>query len=350
MIFWLILLAVFIAYPSKGKGICLFFFIVVGFICAIRYEIGYDYNNYMSFIKGTYDYDISYDRLEPLGKVLIELAVYFDFPQLFFIITSIIIYGSVAYFIRSESDDFKLSIIIFMSIPAFFWDSLSIIRQFLAVSCALMMFMCVYKGKIKTSIIFFILAILSHNSAYLLVLTYFAKYINFSKKIYVAIFIASFFLFFIMEILIVRYSDFAIFKQANLYILLKDNLSGGSKMIYLYDIIFILLLSLLPPKIFDNIKLRYYFNLFFIGVVVYNIFSVTPTMGIRMSGYFMPSLIVLIPYVVKYRFNHVKWEVKTVIYSCLIFIYIYTLQLAEITFQNNLSSQNPYCPYKTFLF
>lgn len=349
MIFWISILVLLLIYPSKKQGICLYFFVIVALISAIRYDIGYDYINYLDIIIGNYDYDVAYDRLEFLPKFMINLSRSTQFSQLFFIITSILIIGGVAYFINKESNNKKMSILIFMCIPLFFWSSLSIIRQMMAVTFGLLMIKNVFDENKYKSIFYFLLAILSHNSAYILILTFLAKKIKFKKYVYLILFVLSFALYPLFYKLLANYGNFFLFEHALLYVDLNEDLKGNTSIWILFNVIFLLLYIILyEAKKLDK-QNSYYFNIFFIGIVLFNVFSPVAVLAGRLSIYFTISLIVILPNLVQKKSGLTKSLFTIGVYIVGVMLYIYTIFLATSSFEKGLTIKDPYCPYKTVL-
>lgn len=349
MIFWLIILILLAIFPKNNNQFCKFFFILIGCLCAIRYQIGYDYVNYKNLIEGNYRYDIEFDRIEPLIKSLIVLCRNTDWTQLFFVITSIIIIGGITYFIKKESRDYKLSAFLFMCIPLFFWNSLSIIRQFVAITFALLMFMQIEKGYIKKSLLFYILAIMSHSSAILLGVVYFAKKITLSKVQYFTFFAISFLLFPAFKLILEFFINNGYFIEYAKY-LGSEDLTGGKVLVYLFDLFFLLILFTIPRSSFDDTKFKYYFNIFFIGVFIYNAMSSVSVLASRLTTYFLVTLITILPYAINNSIIKQKMLLRALVYCILTYCYIHTINLAEVTYRMGLSEQNPYVPYKTVLF
>ena len=348
MVFWIILLALLLIYPTDKKGICIYFFVIVGTISAIRYNIGYDYANYVDVIEGNYMYDITYDRLEVIPKILIWLTKMTGHTQSFFVMTSYAIIGIMAYYIYKNSGNKKLSIMLFMSVPLFFWSSLSIVRQLLAVCIGLLMMMSIYEGKIKKALIFYVLAVLSHNSAYVLILAFLAKKIDVSSKIYLVIYIASFTLFSVFYGLILKYGEIFIFERALLYVEMNEELKGNTSLWILFNLIYIAMYFVIKIKSLGP-QSKYYYTLFYIGVILFNVFSPVAVLAGRLSLYFLVVIITLLPNVIIVRFKQTRRLVNMLVYIVCIVLYVYTLHLATSSYEKGITVKDPYCPYKTVL-
>lgn len=345
MIFYLIFLLGLLLLPRNNKkvGILLFLFLVGGF-SAVRYNVGYDYVNYLDIIFGHNTYAIAYDRLEPLGKFFIDASRYLGYPQLFFILSSIIIIAGVAFWIYKESEDYKLSILIFMGLPMFFWASLSIVRQFMAISFGLFFLRAVISGKYKQSYMWFSFAILSHVSALVLILAYFLrKQITFSR--YVFIYALSFVLGFAFYGLINWGGGIPILEKAQMFVQ-KAELKGFRNQIILLNGFFLSYLLFLWRGRQDSYVGSYYARLSLVGIFLLNVLNFAPVFAGRVSSFFLMSFIILLP-------NGIKLSRHRYFYHLLaaplfVFFYIYTLYLASSSYENGLTTKDPYIPYETY--
>lgn len=344
MIFYLAIWSILLLLPNsnKKKGGVLFF-LIVGTISAIRYDVGYDYMNYLDIILGRNTYAIAYDRLEPLCKSLINASRYLGYPQLFFIITSIAIVAAISFWIYNESKNYKLSILIFMGLPMFFWASLSIIRQFLAISFGTLFFLNILRDKNKQSILWLILAVLSHSSALILICGYLAKR-NWSTKTQLVFYISSFFAGTLLFSLI-SWGGIPILERAKIFLQHTD-LKGFTHQITLFNIFFIGYFILLRQQN-SNPTLNFYARLFILGVVLLNALSFAPVFAGRLSSFFLISLIILLPNAIaESKHKPLYFASSTVLFS---FFFVYTLHLASSSHENGLTSKDPYIPYKTYL-
>src|SRR5690606_36996983 len=102
---------------------------------ALRFDVGYDYEMYYSLIKGDIKFlEDQLNRLQFLSRKLITFSHDIDFSQLFFIVSSFLIIYLTYKTIKTHSTDFIISTLVFISFPIFFLNSLSIVRQYIAVS------------------------------------------------------------------------------------------------------------------------------------------------------------------------------------------------------------------------
>ena len=346
MIFYLVLLACILLFPNR-KQICILFLFLFGIMSGIRYDIGYDYINYYDIIVGNYQYDTMYDRLEPTTKILIDLSRNLYFPQLYFIVTSFSTLFMVCYIIRRESFNCKLSILLFLSIPMFFWATLSIIRQMWAVSFGMLFFYYYEKNKIRSAIVFLLLAVLTHSSAIVLLLIPFFRKMNLKFSHYVFLYLSSFFLSFIIPVIFSYNIQSDLFIRAKQFIFSDIELKGYASLVVLFNLVYVISLFLYEKCIKDYAQTKYYFLLFSLGIFVFNILHPFGVIGGRLSTYFLIVIIILVPNLIER--SSLKYLVTPVVYAMLIVIYVYTIYLASSSYQKGITDKDPYCPYKTFM-
>ena len=128
----------------KDKGLATkFFFVLLFLISALRYDVGWDYLNYLEIIGNSGNGLMVFELLE--HKVC-EFSNNIDFPQFFFIFNSLttcfFFYKGIALMSKNK----MLSSYVFLCMPFYFLTSLSIVRFALALS-----------------IVFYALARLLHN-------------------------------------------------------------------------------------------------------------------------------------------------------------------------------------------
>ena len=103
-------------------------------VSSLRYNVGTDYSyryvpNYLDFVNGK-----SVPSLEPLFVLLIKVCIFFTSnPTILFVITSILINFITFYMIFKYSKSPILSIIIYF-VGSFFFTSMNIVRQFVAMA------------------------------------------------------------------------------------------------------------------------------------------------------------------------------------------------------------------------
>lgn len=149
-------------------------------IATIRYDVGYDYMNYYNFVA----YNASYKETINLNfalipKMILQIAVFFKQPWLFFFISEMLIVIFIYLGVKDQEIDINSAIIVYTSL--FYVESLSIVRQALAVSAVFWSFKYVREKKLICFLMVILLAVLCHESALIGLCIYFI-YNYFSLK------------------------------------------------------------------------------------------------------------------------------------------------------------------------
>lgn len=120
-------------------------------IASLRFDTGFDYflywmlgdKNYSGYIY----YDILYDKMEFFFKRVYDLVRYFEKPELFFIITSILTFFLIFKHIKNETKNIYFVTCYFISTSYFFKFSLFFVRQALAVAITMVASELILKKK-----------------------------------------------------------------------------------------------------------------------------------------------------------------------------------------------------------
>lgn len=154
---------------KENKIIRIVAFVLAGLsffaVSAFRYDVGYDYinryaNDYIKLGKG-----IDVKNLELGYKLLVRICLIFtkDYAILF-VVTSAIIIGLTFYTIYKESDYPAISVAIYF-LTCFFFHSLNLMREYLAISVALFAYRYLVNKKYVIYAILSIIAFLFHSSS-----------------------------------------------------------------------------------------------------------------------------------------------------------------------------------------
>ena len=166
---------------KKGKNIFLFLvFAELSFIAGFRaWNIGNDTINYIyTFILSINFPELIKSHMEK-GYLLYNQSIAFftHSPQVFLLISAIIIIGSVCFFIRKYSSGILLSILLFVIL--YFGDTMNIMRQYLALSVVLLALPFVIKRQFLPFCLCCVIASSFHISALLAISLYFLYCIPF---------------------------------------------------------------------------------------------------------------------------------------------------------------------------
>ena len=159
----LLLLTLLIPFFVNDKKKYMFFLFLVYFVfCGFRYGVGWDYYNYLNVIEyGGW----RFEKTEFLVRQLDIFCEKNGFTQFFFVATSFVIILFFFLMFAKESENPAVSVFVFLCIPTFFLNSLTLVRYFLAVSTV---FLACHYGYKKQYILYFSLlfvAFLFHRAA-----------------------------------------------------------------------------------------------------------------------------------------------------------------------------------------
>ncbi len=304
-------------------------FIILFLFSALRFDVGYDYSTYYNVIN--YQDEGNYFRFGSIDKLLIDIARDISFYQFYFIITSFFTLYLISTTVKKYSDNYFLSILIFITIPIFYLMSFSIIRQFLAIAIVFYAIRFIINRNLFKFIIFVLIASLFHYSALISLPMYFLYRVKFTKIFsLIIIFLSIFISPFLSKILILYFPYYS-----NYF----NNASHGKSL--LYFLFFILIFIFMHYKYIKDYRTSFYFNVYTIGISLYIMFIQLGDVGIRISYYYLIFLIFLIPSILKI------YKVKQAYFIMIIltlFIYIFNFYLFE---KNNY--KNAYIPYNIFL-
>lgn len=297
LIFFLLL------FPVKKKRINNWCFFILILFTIIRWDIGWDYREYYFlaqnnkldiiplFLKkdSIYEYSnligsLGYLRGEFLLKVICKIIWKLKLPAQ----TIIIFYGVIIlYFLKKGLDNLKIYNkyvwLWFYSFPYFYFSSLSMMRQWAAISITFYSSYYLKEKKYIKYIFFLFIAGLFHKTALLFLIVFLIKEIEIKKWIYVLLFIISFKFQNIFKFIVLNI-DFPVINDYKAYVI--DTIgSGGSKMFYLVLILFIIILLRIIHRKHKIVSLEE--KLCFIGCFIFISLINLGHLSIRMSMYYL---------------------------------------------------------------
>lgn len=276
-------------------------FLILLLFSAFRKGIGTDYYTYIfyytnaDFIIG--DYGFKY--------LLIFLNYISSNPRLFFIISSIIILVPTFFCIRNNSSNIFISLILFISI--YYFTSLNIVRQFMAISlyCMIGPTLIIDRKILKHTILVLILSTI-HFTAIILLPVYFFIHKEFKSYIYYGLWLFS--LLFIIKknsfiFIWSKYLNNNLFQieyneKLTKYIGMMDNLQIEDKTYFritVFNVIYIILLVFAKKTRYKNEQFILWFNFYFISILLKNILNNMMALQ-RISLYFEFFIILLLPF------------------------------------------------------
>lgn len=258
-------------------------YLIIMVITSARYNVGWDYTTYYKMLKNPGG--ASY--FEPIVRCFYYISQYFEAPWLLFTLFFVSSMIFIILGIEGRSCDKYESLIIFMSL--FYFESLNIMRQFLAIAILFYAFKYIQRKKLLRYLIWILIASLVHTSAWFALPIYFIyNYIELDKTI-------------IITFIGILFVDKIIYSVLHLNIFYKyyryymNLLNDGGRIIkYFYLLIFIICIIAYYQKrrAFDD-DISKTLSVLAIGVVFP--FIIGSHMGLRITYYYASELIIIIP-------------------------------------------------------
>lgn len=334
-------------------------------VSALRYDVGTDYfyryvPDYNSIVNGG-----NVDNLEIGFKLLINLCILItkDY-QILFIVTSIITITLFMYTIQKQSKNKALSITIFL-LGGFFFQSLNILRQYMAIAIVFFSYRYLLKSKYPIFIVSVVLAFFIHNASIVCLIMLLLKdreILNFKTILIVALIIFIF-----GTPLINLFKSIAQNTRFNVYIDSLYDRGDMRKLTILSNlIIYIFMYLQYIVKRKNNTVIKE--DIFYINMqgatLIFIMLSSKFYLFFRIAYYFMIYQIVSIPYFIKtidteqlyqYYFKDIMKDtmklnnsmIKKIPIILNIFIILYFSIILSYT--NILNNDEEVLPYKTVI-
>lgn len=334
-------------------------------VSALRYDIGTDYTRRYVFDYNRTLQGIDVSNLEILFKFIMKFCMIFtEEPYLMFVITSAMVVGFILGTSFTKSKDKILSVCIFL-LGGFFFDSLNIMRQYMAMSLIFFGYQFLLKSKrwYIAYIATVILATLIHSSAIImLILVFLNRKMLVSWKWVLPVCVIILILnenlmnvvgFFVQNTKFEAYLTGKFAQGEFSYLFVAENLAIYLMMMYIYS----------KNKKLGNIQTQdiLFLNIQALALIVMILGSVH-MLFIRTALYFSVFQVISVPYyiskipnkeviedlkkITKNKFKFVKLEkymkqaVTVIIVLCFIFAFTRT---------NILTNTNEVLPYKTII-
>ena len=319
---------------SKNNNIVNFSLLLQWFISAFRFDVGYDFVSY--YLMGTQDvtYQAYLFRFEPANVLIYIITWFFNFPQL-----SIIIYSTVSTIllklILNKLDNSYFAFLIYFAFPTLFLNSLSLLRQNIALLLCFYSLFFIGRSNVKY-IIIVLFSMFFHYSSLIFIIASLAVF-NFPTLLSITMNILL-----LLSIIFTNGFKFVIdlVPWYNNYVESASGANGGGFIRVIANIIaFFLLFSVMTKKSF----IKKVSILFIIGVVLFNLFYPYGASGIRIFVLFSPILMLVIPHMTS-KFKPQDLFQNFVVFTLVIVFngYVYTTTLNPI--------KTPLTPYQNYLF
>lgn len=310
-------------------------YLIIFLISGLRFDVGYDFPLYYGWIKGDINFlEDQLDRLEFFSRSLVVFSHDINFYQLFFIVTSFFIVFSTYKVIKENSNDYVISTLVFLSFPIFFFNSLSIIRQYVALSIVFYSFKYIKSRNLLKFMISIAVAFLFHKSAVVALVLYWVYNIKLKNIHFLIIFLGGFFSSKLVYILVENFIPY--------YLIYLDRKIGvgGDKILLAFQVIGLFILFFVDKKQNDY-SYRFYLNTFFIGLFIWSSLAPYGHAGFRGALYFMVFFILLFPEII----NLVKERkvLKPMVYLLCFCFFVFTLIMGKLN-----PHKDPNIPYRVF--
>lgn len=315
-------------------------FALIVFFVGFRFETGYDWAMYRNF----FEYNTFHSSIEFGYVFLIKILRYFfnDYQSLF-LFTALLTYIFIFLGIKKYTTHTSIALVLFLLIPGFFLNSLTIIRQELAIAIAFYAFSFLVDKKILKYFFLMILAFSIHYSVAIVFFTHLVVW-KFAPKIkysfyYLLILFSLLFLKFNIGDLVYYFaqgSRYEFYQSGESVSLLKILILNFLALICVY----------FSPRIIDKSKYNIYIVAFAVmNVVFLNVFSSVIALS-RIAYYFKVFEIVLVAqllFVFDKKIRVIALLLLVSFYSVL-FIGALRVDMVETRTENNL------IPYKNVFF
>ena len=281
-----------------GYTLFLVYAFIVNLINAgFRYGVGTDFFSYLNHYN--YAEYIKIYNNEPIYILSVRLLkiIFGDYSQIFFIISSFII----LYFIYKISIErvkyYELSVFLFITLY-FYYSSLNLIRQWIAVSIILYAYKYIFQKNFKKYLILAIIAILIHNTAIIAILLYFLINLDIrklkSKIVLISIVLVSISTEYILDLIFYFLSKFDIGDYYKYEFSKQLNQGAGSSYFIISLIVIIIYFLINKKNIYNKSNDKYELNL----LVMITIFSFLGSKSMifgRIQMYITPYIVFIVP-------------------------------------------------------
>lgn len=322
MLVYLILIFV-ILLLSKSKmryGVEIAFIFAFTILAFRGLEVGTDTDNYTKNFRDLFDGNYTPKRIEFLWYGLIYFfTFYIDSYRLFIIVVSFFtllpLYIVSTRFILNK----PLQLLLFYILLYFFFNSMNIMRQGLAMTWGLLLFL--FYGKKKVYYFLILIPMMIHSSSIILLMLPFLRRLRLNKILCVIISLVTFtfgssnYLVDLIGAVVLKIDSFSMYSN-EYYIGSSFSLTR-----LLLNIFFIYLIYVAK-------EINEYMKIVFVGICILNLFSFNPYIA-RMAQYFLLFQIILYPNIdnicKKRQIKNVVWT-----YSFVVFAFLLGMNVAEI--------------------
>ncbi|KZE43901.1 EpsG family protein [Rossellomorea marisflavi] len=318
-----------------SKSFIFLSFVIIWIVSAIRYGVGTDYFSYYNYVN--YVDKLQFSDIKNreygfwiLGKIV---ALFSDNGQLLIFVTSFIILFFIYKVICEYSSYPEISILIFFGL-GFYFNSLNIIRQYIALSIVFFSVHQLHKKNIKKYVTLVLIATLFHYTA---LLGFVFLFVSIKKSRLYRTFVILLIL--ISVALFDKVLSYITPEEYYMYLSSSFVQKGANYIFFLIS----LLISLLLIILYKPLKNRRIYNEFYILCSIIgtsaSLIGTKSLIIMRIAEYFTIFSLISLPEIIKITTDK---NIRVVIYLCFVFISIIGIYLF---LSKNLGGVLPYNIY-----
>jgi hypothetical protein len=326
----------------KPKNSNKIFFITLLIFCILRYDVGWDYIEYVRVIESGY-VNIVDSRYEFLSKYFFLIGSYLSFYPIVFAIFSFLTLRIFYISVSRYSINPLLSWLVFYSMPLFFFASLSTIRQSLAMLIVFFSYRFVLEKKYIYFLITIIISMLIQPSAIVGVLILPIMIFPVGKLINIILFICSFYIG-SMIISFIDNSDLFLLTRLKIYIGLEG--VKAQLLNYLYYAFGIFNLLFYDKLVKIDPKNKAIITLINSGLILLNLFSFESVTSLRISAFYLLFLVYLIPSYTRIFNKQSSRIIENVLVSGFISLSFFYLYIFINGYNNGVIDKVSFLPYR----
>ncbi|ADL35303.1 polysaccharide biosynthesis protein [Butyrivibrio proteoclasticus B316] len=318
---------------------CLIIFVLLFAVSSLRLNVGNDYLNYVELMHLAYSR--AYVPTEVGFNVLARVIYFLCGFENYVLIFAIFAFATIYFFMKAmyeQSKWFTMSIVMFMLL-GYYFQSLSTVRYYLALSIALYSVKYVINRDWPRFVLVTLMGSLFHKSLLLVLLLYIVAQLNWKRWMYVG--------FGILGVSCLFLKDYYLKIVIMLYPSYKDTeyLEGGTSIVNIVRCVVILALSLWLYKdaIRDSRRNRFYFICNIMALVLYVFGSFIPVIS-RVGYYMTVTHLLFVPSLIMEIKDDTRKKALTActIIACVMYFALYMRGAANDGIR--------ILPYQTFLF
>lgn len=318
---------------------CLIIFVLLFAVSSLRLNVGNDYLNYVELMHLAYSR--AYVPTEVGFNVLARIVYFLCGFENYVLIFAIFAFATIYFFMKAmyeQSKWFTMSIVMFMLL-GYYFQSLSTVRYYLALSLALYSVKFVINRDWPRFVLVTLVGSLFHKSLLLVLLLYIVAQLNWKRWMYVGLGI--------LGVSCIFLKDYYLKIVIMLYPSYKDTeyLEGGTSIVNIVRCVVILALSLWLYKdaIRDSRRNRFYFICNIMALVLYVFGSFIPVIS-RVGYYMTVTHLLFVPSLIMEIKDDTRKKALTActIIACVMYFALYMRGAANDGIR--------ILPYQTFLF